>query len=103
MKVKWTDHAKQQRKQISDYIRSYFGAKRRKKFMMQVEEAVDMLLRYPTSGPLDPLFADRAKAYRSVIVGGRSKMVYFIDGDTLYIAAIWDCRQDPEEQSTQVG
>lgn len=98
----WTDYAEWQKDQISDYIYANFGKRSEQKFIQQVEEAVDMLLRYPTSGPLDPLFADRTKAYRSIIVGGRSKMVYLIDGDIIYIVAIWDCRQDPEEQSSQV-
>ena len=72
------------------------------KFRQEVDEAVDMLLRYPTSGVLDPLFSDRPVAYRSVIVGGRSKMVYRIDEECIHIVGFWDCRQDPEDQASWV-
>lgn len=102
MNYVWDPMAEWQLGQISDYIYANFGERRELKFRKEVEQTIDMLLRYPNSGAIDPLFADRAKAYRSVIVGGRSKMVYFIDGDIIYIASMWDCRQDPEEQASLV-
>lgn len=43
------------------------------------------------------------KAYRSIVVGGLSKMVYVVEGETIYIAAFWDCRQEPEIQETKVA
>ncbi|MCR5453706.1 MAG: hypothetical protein K6F33_01805 [Bacteroidales bacterium] len=44
--------------------------------------------------------SNRFKSYRSIIINNLSKMVYFVDdnADTIYIAAFWDCRQDPLSQ-----
>lgn len=51
---------------------------------------------------IDPLFEERAKTYRSIIINRRSKMVYYIEDETIYIAAFWDCRKDPTNQAAQV-
>lgn len=102
MRAKWTDHAKEQRRQIADYIRREFGLKRKKKFMQEVDHVVRLLMQSPGIGQIEPLFADRPKAYRSVIINGLNKLVYYVENDAIYIEAIWDTRQEPEEQATQV-
>lgn len=61
-----------------------------------------MLRRSPYIGQIDPLFEGRAKTYRSVIVNGLNKMVYYIEDDTLHIAALWDTCMEPEEQAAGV-
>lgn len=103
MKVEWTYKARLDRDSIADYIRDSFGAKRKDKFLQQVRQTTKMLKRHPNIGPIDPLFADRTKAYRSVIVGGLSKMVYSVEGDEIFIVAMWDCRRDPEVQAAEVN
>ena len=102
MRANWTDHAKEQRRQIADYIRREFGLKRKKKFMQEVDHTVRMLMQSPGIGPIEPLFVDRPKAYRSVIINGLNKLVYFVSDDILYIAAFWDTRMEPENQAQQV-
>lgn len=58
-------------------------------------------MRSPGIGKIDPLFSDRARTYRSVIINGLNKLVYFTEGDILYIAGFWDTRMDDEDQATQ--
>lgn len=102
MRYEWTDFAKEGRDQIADYILERFGEKRSIKFLDNVDEAVDMILRYPNIGTIDPLFADRSVTYRSVVVDGLSKMVYRVEDNVIYIAAMWDCRREPQVQAEQV-
>ena len=61
----------------------------------------DNLKRTPNLGSIDPLFSDRPIAYRSVVINGLSKMVYYVKDDTIRIAAFWDTRQEPNEQRDQ--
>ena len=61
-----------------------------------------MLLRTPNIGQIDALFEGRAKTYRSVIVNGLNKMVYYVEDDTIYIAALGDTRMEPEAQAARV-
>ena len=102
MRVEWTDYAEMRRDQIADYIFDYFGFKRMEKFMQEVDYAVNMLVRSPHIGPIDPLFNDRSVSYRSIIINGLSKLVYRIDNDTIYIVAFWDTRCEPEAQAELV-
>ena len=61
-----------------------------------------MLVISPNLGSIDPLFADRPVAYRSIIINGLSKMVYRVDDDVIHIVGFWDTRQEPEAQAAQV-
>lgn len=103
MNVIWHEDAKRGRLQVSNYIRKHFGYRRMKVFIQEVGEQVRALKQYPNIGAIDSLFADRSEEYRSVIIGGLSKMVYLIGTDTIHIVGFWDCRQEPENQATHIG
>lgn len=54
-------------------------------------------------GAIDPLFEDFSIAYRSIVINRLSKMVYYIDNDTvIYIVAFWDCRRELKALASQV-
>lgn len=69
--------------------------------MDEVEQTVLALADMPTMGKLDPLFVHRKRAYRSFIIRRLNKIVYFVENDTLYIAAFWDIRREPKKQAKQ--
>lgn len=101
MRTKWTDHAKEQRRQIVAYIRKGFGVKHAQKFMQEVDDIVNLLMHSPNIGQIDTLFTDRPKTYRSVIINGLTKMVYHIDDDIIYIVSLWDTRREPMNQAAK--
>ena len=102
MKVIWHQQALEGRGQIADYILEYFGSKSRTRFLQDVRRITRMLKHSPNLGPIDPLFADRTIAYRSIIINGLSKLIYFIDEDIVYIADFWDTRRDPSALAERV-
>lgn len=102
MKVVWQAPAKKGKTQVASYIYRRFGIESVKKFRQQVDQTVQMIMRHPSIGGIDPLFADRPVAYRSVIINGLSKMVYRFEDETIYIVAFWDTRREPQFQSQQV-
>lgn len=102
MKAIWDSEAKKAQRQVTSYIRKEFGVKRAKKFRQEVDDTVNQLLRSPGIGQIDPLFRDRTRTYRSVIINGLNKLVYFTEGDILYIVGFWDTRMDDEDQATKV-
>ena len=102
MRIVWQVRAKDAYREIAHYINERFGCKARQDFMQKVKESERLMKSHPDIGSIDPLFADRPKTYRSVIVGGLSKMVYFVEDDIIYIAAFWDCRREPEGQAEKV-
>ena len=102
MKAIWDAEAKKAQRQVAAYIRKESGVKRAKKFRQEVDDTVNQLMRSPGIGQIDPLFSDRTRTYRSVIINGLNKLVYFVSDDILYIAGFWDTRMDDEEQAAKV-
>ena len=101
MKLKWNLSAKSDMRQVARYVNRKFGRKARQEFMQRVKDAEKMIMRQPNIGPIDPLYADRPRTYRSVIINGLNKMVYRIDGDIIYIVDFWDTRREPRNQAAQ--
>lgn len=99
MRVRWSTEAKEAKKQVSDYIRREFGVKRARRFKDDVDKTVEMIRRSPNIGQIDPLFDDMPIAFRSVIINGLNKMVYYVEDNILNIAAFWDTRVDADEQA----
>lgn len=69
--------------------------------MDEVEQATLALADMPKMGKIDPLFALRRQTYRSIIVRRLNKIAYYVKGDALHIAAFWDTRREPKEQTKQ--
>ncbi len=103
MKLVWDERAKMSVKDIAKYIRTDFGVRYEKLFRNEVRHVTDLLLVNPFMGALDPLFEGRSKQYRSIIVSGVNKMVYYFDDNTITIIAFWDCRRDPVVQANRVN
>ena len=101
MIIHWHKRAATQLQQVEDYVLQHFGERIRKEFMDEVEQVVTELADMPTMGKLDPLFAHRKQAYRSIIVRRLNKVVYYVKGDIIHIAAFWDTRREPKIQATQ--
>jgi len=101
MKVIWQTRAKEGRRRVAAYIRREFGLNSMELFRQKVDQTVRMLIQSPNIGSIDPLYADRPFAYRSVIINGLSKLVYRLDDDTIRIVGFWDCRQEPQSQAAQ--
>lgn len=102
MKIKWTATATRGKQNVASYIRRRFGDSYRTDFLQEVRETVQVMKRHPDVGPIEPLLADLPQTYRSVVVARLSKIVYFIDGDVIYIADFWDCRREPATLAGQV-
>lgn len=101
MKIHWHKRASDQLHQVEEYVLRDFGERIRQEFMDEVEQAVVSLAEMPNMGIIDPLFAHRKQTYRSIIVRRLNKIVYYVKGDTLHVAAFWDTRREPKSQAKQ--
>lgn len=96
MRVEWEEMAEWNRDQIGDYIFECFGYNSLEHFYEEVNQTVNMIMRHPNLGSLEPLLADLPQGYRSVVVEKLSKLVYRIEDDTIYNVDFWDCRREPQ-------
>ena len=102
MKIHWNKRAAAQLHEVEAYVLGRFGERVRQEFMDEVEQHVLELADMPLVGIRDPLFDHRKREYRSIIVRRLNKVVYYIEGDIVHIAAFWDCRREPQRQAAQV-
>ena len=103
MRIVIIDRADAQVQATADHIKEDFGRNAEQKFKAKFREAIRLLADNPYLGPVEPLLAERAQCYRSVVVGSLNKMVYYIEEEkTIYVVAFWDCRREPETLAGQV-
>jgi plasmid stabilization system protein ParE len=58
-------------------------------------DEVVILEKNPKLGPIEDTLKHRSKQYRYLVVSqGRFKALYFIGNKVIYIAGIWNCKQD---------
>ena len=102
MKIVWDPSAYKELCNIQGYILRKFGQTAQQKYTQDVENITTALLSMPQYGKIDPLFMNRKRSYRSIIIRKLSKLVYYVDGETIHIAAMWDVRKDPIIQASKV-
>ena len=102
MIVNWYSEAQWHLDQIEDYIFDRFGLDSMEEFIDKVDQVVELILRHPSVGPIEPLLAERSLTYRSVVVGNLSKIIYRVQEETIHIVDFWDCRREPKALTREV-
>ena len=65
-------------------------------------DEIERLRDFPQIAAIEPLLINESRTFRSLVVRHTYKVIYYIEGDTIYIAAIWDYRQSPERNEKKV-
>ena len=99
----WDEEAMEQFMQVAEYVNAGFGTERMVRFLEEVYHTADLLTINPNIGMLEPLLSDRSKTYRSIVVAKLDKMAYYVEDDTVYIMAFWDCRSNPINRITHLS
>jgi plasmid stabilization system protein ParE len=94
-RVEWQDPAKRQIQEIFDYYTSVAGVGTARKITRKIVERTRILARNPMAGEREWLLEDQPHEYRR-LVEKDYKIVYRIDGDTVFVVVVWDCRRDPD-------
>ena len=57
----------------------------------------EILKHNPQIAPVEQFLLNNTKTYRSLVASkGKYKVVFFVEDRTIYIARIWNCRQNPK-------
>ena len=94
MTVFWTDTALESLEIIFDFYSLQANKNVAKKIIKQLVESTLHLKTNPKSGQKEELLKLRSTEYR-YIVKDNHKIIYWIDGKTIIIATVFDCRQNP--------
>ena len=97
MKIQWTKRARKSANEVGAYILQTFGEGTFDKFLQELAHTGQLLQTTLNLGHIEPLLEKRTYAYRSVIIHKRSKMIYRIDGENIYIVDFWNCKREPKK------
>ncbi|EMR02079.1 type II toxin-antitoxin system RelE/ParE family toxin [Cesiribacter andamanensis] len=92
----WSQLAERQLRSIYDYYYVKASPSVAKKLTNRIVRKVSILEENPLIGQKEELLVDYTEDYR-YLVEGNYKIVYWIQKQTITIAAIFDCRQNPVE------
>ncbi len=94
MKIEWMEPAKRQVQEIFDYHLSVAGTRTARKIVNRIIERPRILANNPHAGEREWLLEDAPYEYRRLVADDH-KIIYRIDGDTVWIVDVWDCRRNP--------
>ena len=97
MKIQWSRRARKSANEVGAYILREFGEGSFDKFLQELAHTGQLLLTTPNLVSIEPLLEHRAFTYRSVVIHKRSKIIYRIDGEKIYIADFWNCKREPQK------
>lgn len=95
MRTEWSVKAWKAHQHTALYISREFGKKAVEKYEDAIAHIEAQLASNPRMGCIEPLLEGRPEGFRSIVVHKYCKMVYYIEGDILYIADLWDTRREP--------
>jgi plasmid stabilization system protein ParE len=102
MQVKYNAKAVQHISSTIDYYLEHYGKQATTNLAHEIDEKVKTLRKYPEIGFPEPLLKDRYIPYRATIIGRYHKLIYYVRGNTLRIAALWDMRMHPERLKKRI-
>ena len=94
MRVLWTKKAITGWQEVADYILADFGDRAMQTFLERTEEAEETISLLPNIGSVEWNDTQEGVVYRYVTINRRSKMLYYVDGDVIFIADFWDVRKN---------
>jgi plasmid stabilization system protein ParE len=104
VKIIWLPKAKKRIKEIYLYYKekSKSAADRLRK---DIKSSTIPLYKFPQMGTLEPDLSDLSVSFRSLVVRGNYKIIYYTDEEKeiINIATIWDCRQDKKKLRYKVN
>ncbi len=94
MRLSYTLPARQRLVEIEDYFSVHASPKAAARLVDGLLAKTLGLLKHPKKGKPEKLLAHRGLGHRS-LSAGRFLIVYYVDGDTIYITDFFDTRQHP--------
>lgn len=92
--VIWTEPALDELNQVYEYYRKNYSESAAVNIFNKLVDAADSLSPFPNMASVEELLKHRKECFRS-LVEGNYKIIYYVVNDTIYVATLWDCRQNP--------
>lgn len=100
MVVIWTEDAITQFRATYRYLLGVAGKNVAKRMANKIESTAAKLATHPKMGAVEEYLKQMPEGYRSFVVHKNYKLAYHIENQTIYISALFDCRQNPAKLKT---
>ena len=81
---------------------STFGAKSALLFAKNIQGWEIRIANNPQIGFVEPLLRSYPQEFRSIVVHKFCKIIYYIEGNVVHIADLWDSRREPKSFITNL-
>lgn len=96
MEIKWTSNSLEDLYEIYQFY-LYKDERAANAIFNEIVDRSVILGSFPKIAPVEQLLMGYIPIHRSLVVyRGMFKVVYYIEGDSVNIAAVWDCRRSPD-------
>ena len=102
MKILWLNFAEEDIDAIYRFYAEEKSLRAANKIYNDILDATGSLADFPQIAPIESCLSDDVEEYRSLVVQKHFKVIYFIESESIYIAAVWDCRQNPETNKEKI-
>jgi toxin ParE1/3/4 len=99
IKIRWSALSESQLKVIFDYYSLEVSPRIARKIISKIIEKVSLLENNPLVGQKEELLIDYKEDFR-YLIESNYKIIYWISGNTITIASVFDCRQNPLKINT---
>lgn len=96
MRIEWSELAERQLKDIFDFYSFDVSESVAKKIIKRIVDKVSLLENYPLIGTKEELLNELKEDFR-YLIEGNYKIIYWKNDDLITIAAVFDCRQNPQK------
>ena len=104
LQIRWTHIAQQSLSDVFEYTYAEFGERRLRKLCSEIYTATRRIASFPQSGKEESeISVEMGIVYRSTIVIKEIKLLYTIEGDTVYIEYVKNARQDDATMLMKLG
>ena len=101
MRIIWQSEARTHVRAAFAYGKKVFGLRVAIRFREELKSSSYRLSTHPYIGVKELALSDKDISYRSLVVHPHYKLIYWVDEerDTVFIAALWDTRRNPDNLS----
>jgi toxin ParE1/3/4 len=96
IRIEWSELSERQLKDIFDYYSFEANSRIARKIINRIINRVSILENNPFAGPREELLSNYLEEYR-YLVESNYKIIYWKNENTITIASVFDCRQNPEK------
>lgn len=94
MTIEWTEQGKRGWREVAAYVKREFGQQGLLLFKQRTKDNEKFIANYPEGCEVVWIDPETGIDYRWCVVYKRSKMLYFVQGDKIFIADFWDVRSN---------